>query len=467
VSAKPVGTVVRLEHFGIGDAAQYDISAGPKVPACLEPWIRLPPAPPGDDGETILARWQREARGLLWSAAEGEAEEAARAAREEVRGWLEEPAGQAWFERLAVSSRQDGPARAWLSALRAAGWCRCYPDLTETGEPVWPKGVSLVQPGVEFVYDDGPGPRMVRVARFATEPSRARCTVALKQPTEGTPLRAALDLEPAVAAVPGVAPLLQGLVGAEREAYARGSPVADPVKALRPVLEGFAQAAPKVAPAQADALLDGLRRYAATHKLEILPRHWSRGAVLRREDLAADETEGAVVFFDARPAGEVVAVVRLGLSGQGVREQSGVRISGGPAPEGYPELVKLAAAGGAPAADFLTKLRSWPASRLEAEDHLDIEAVDLFVAFHDPAGDPWRAADPGAAQAFGQAIGRILESAFGLVLFSPRSMQEHPPSWLDVRNSDAVVSGRVRRVLRPGLKYPDGRLRIPAIVTLE
>jgi hypothetical protein len=61
----------------------------------------------------------------------------------------------------------------------------------------------------------------------------------------------------------------------------------------------------------------------------------------------------------------------------------------------------------------------------------------------------------------------VLRQNWKLYPFYPVAYQDHPDGWLQRAPGRNMVTGRVRRVLRPGLQDEDGHLRLPALVEVE
>lgn len=98
---------------------------------------------------------------------------------------------------------------------------------------------------------------------------------------------------------------------------------------------------------------------------------------------------------------------------------------------------------------------------------LAVVAVQVFVDFWAELGDEWRKRDGGSARAFADRLASFLQHALGLFTFSPMTYQEFPDGWLQRVGGRPMVSGRVRRVLRPGLQDGQNQLRVPALVEVE
>lgn len=98
---------------------------------------------------------------------------------------------------------------------------------------------------------------------------------------------------------------------------------------------------------------------------------------------------------------------------------------------------------------------------------LGVVAVQFFVDFWAELGQPWREREPERAAAFGERLCGFLQHALGLFPFAPASYQEFPDGWLQRVGGRGMVTGRVRRVVRPGLQDAQNQLRVPALVEVE
>jgi hypothetical protein len=98
---------------------------------------------------------------------------------------------------------------------------------------------------------------------------------------------------------------------------------------------------------------------------------------------------------------------------------------------------------------------------------LAVVAVQFFVEFWAEPGQSWRERDAGRAATFGERLGAFMQHALGLFPFSPGTYQEFPDGWMQRVGGRGMVTGRVRRVLRPGLQDSQNQLRVPAVVEVE
>src|SRR5207249_4140575 len=101
-----------------------------------------------------------------------------------------------------------------------------------------------------------------------------------------------------------------------------------------------------------------------------------------------------------------------------------------------------------------------------AGGYLELAAVDLFTRFWDHVQPVWANTDPASAETFAEGLRVMLREAFGLEAFAPLNYRDHPSGWVNVPPGTRMTSGRVTRVLRPGLAS-GGVLRVPARVEAE
>jgi hypothetical protein len=62
----------------------------------------------------------------------------------------------------------------------------------------------------------------------------------------------------------------------------------------------------------------------------------------------------------------------------------------------------------------------------------------------------------------------MLRENFGLSTFEPKTDRDYPAEWVTYAPGTRLTTGRVTRILRPGLYHPvEGILRLPAYVEAE
>ncbi|MFL5338567.1 MAG: hypothetical protein ACJ8F7_00220 [Gemmataceae bacterium] len=234
----------------------------------------------------------------------------------------------------------------------------------------------------------------------------------------------------------------------------------------RKLLDAFAQVE-GLEPAIGDPMLAALRRWCSEHGLGVLPGTWEFGRPVDYQELSPDECDAVVLFRYDVAKSLVCRVRKFGLRrGDAVIRKSAVTVSAGPAPEGFPELEDLAKS---PAADaekaLLARLKEWRLAALH--DTLEMTAVQFFVDFWGELGEPLRQRDADKAAEFGRRLAHVLHQGFCLFAFSPAAYQDYPDGWLHRVPGRQMVSGRVRRVVRPGLQDEHNHLRVPALVEVE
>ncbi len=418
-------------------------------------WADLPPPPSwGEVAVPPLVAWVEEVRAAGQKPRGPAPAEAA--ARTRFAHWVVGEAGREWFARcLAETEAQPGgDASRWWQALRSAGWCRAYPDLDPARTPPvpeWPADTPRGWPAVSAVPSDLPVGGVVGVPRYSPTPSEARVILSDGRPAPGSPLALFHDLFAAVGAV-------EAWWGEGRwdEAHQLSAgPPADPGRAA--VLVG--------------KWLDVLGGSTAGKEkcLQALGE-WARGFGLDLVVPGPTEPEAgpAVVtrgVFSDLPARRVVRASGCGLTaGDRVLRQAVVEVSLGPAPPGFVELE--AAAEKLPPKNPLRD-RVFLLQEALRGDYLREAAVELYVDYWGETGAAVRAADPALAAEFAARLTGFLHAAYGLSMFTPTSIHDHPDGWLAVVPGGRAMTGLVRSVRRPGLQDEHGNLRIPALVEVE
>jgi hypothetical protein len=244
---------------------------------------------------------------------------------------------------------------------------------------------------------------------------------------------------------------------------------ADEADGLGPVLDELAKLDPTADAAHLaarDDLLSLVRGWAGDIGLGVVPEDWSFAAGGTAPPADAPGVTAKPVFRRDVSAGRIARVKAFGLvRGDEVIRPAEVVISAGPPPPGLTELEAAAEAIPGPAGDEVRAafrdLR--PAG---AGGFGELAAVELFTRFWDRAYPEWAAVDPVAAAAFADGLGRMLAAGYGLAAFAPLHYRDHPAGWVVVPAGTRMTTGRVVRVLRPGLVAGDA-LRLPARVEAE
>ncbi|MBX9622510.1 MAG: hypothetical protein K2X82_01715 [Gemmataceae bacterium] len=243
----------------------------------------------------------------------------------------------------------------------------------------------------------------------------------------------------------------------------------DEADGLGPILDEVAKLDPTADAAHLaarDDLLSVVRGWAGDIGLAVSPTDWSfrDGGPAPPADAPGVVTK--VVFRRDVPAGRVARVKAFGLvKGEEVIRPSEVVVSAGPPPAGLTELEAAAGAipgaGGEAVREAFRDLR--PAG---LGGYLELAAVELYTRFWDRAHPDWAAIDPAAAAGFGVGLGAMLRDGFGLTPFDPVNFRDYPAGWVVVPPGTRMTTGRVTRVLRPGLAAGDV-LRVPARAEAE
>lgn len=215
-----------------------------------------------------------------------------------------------------------------------------------------------------------------------------------------------------------------------------------------------------------DDLLSLVHGWAGDIGLGVVPADWSFAAGGPGPTADAVGVVSKPVFRRDVPAGRIARIKVFGMvRGREVIRPADIVISAGPPPPGLTELEAAAGAIPGPAGDEVRAafrdLR--PAG---AGGFGELAAVELFTRFWDQAYPEWAAVDAVGAGAFADGLGRMLAAGYGLTAFAPLHYRDHPAGWVVVPPGTRMTTGRVARVLRPGLVAGDA-LRLPARVEAE
>jgi hypothetical protein len=359
-------------------------------------------------------------------------------------------AGSDWFHDLASLAQTSRDASAWLDTISQTVGVRCYPSVnSETGGLSWPSNVPVLQPGLTIRWEVPPGV-VVHVDRFATTAAAARFHLLVgseRCSPLGTAIlawRAASDADLA-----GVRAALGS--GVEDALQTDGPPGAHLVLA---VLDELAREEPRPA---VDVTITAIRRWAKSGGWSVIPE----GAPSLDQELTVRP-----VFKRETATGGVVRLKSYGLrSENGVIRNGEVVVSAGPPPHGLTELeAQAAAAPGATGEALRAALRGLRQAGLEG--YLEFAVVDLYRLFWDQVYPAWTAENPSESQVFADNLLSMVREAFDLHPFYPHNYRDQPPESVLVPPGTRMTTGRVVRVLRPGLTA-NGALRLPARVEAE
>ena len=137
-----------------------------------------------------------------------------------------------------------------------------------------------------------------------------------------------------------------------------------------------------------------------------------------------------------------------------------------PKPAGFAELLEFASHQDVIGCEtYRERLLAWPDAALSGT--LEMTAVQFFVDFWGELGEKLRNHDAKSAQELSNRLVSVLRQNWKLYPFYPAAYQDYPDGWLQRTPGRNMVTGRVRRLLRPGLQDDDGHLRVPALVEVE
>ena len=110
-------------------------------------------------------------------------------------------------------------------------------------------------------------------------------------------------------------------------------------------------------------------------------------------------------------------------------------------------------------------IRRWPSKRLKSarslQNAIKGEFFDLFFDTIDSLSD-----DNLRSRAQ-SAFADILKSELSAFLFMPSTITEVEDDWIKPVNKSTEMSGKIKKVVKPGLRDSRGALITPAIVELE
>lgn len=202
-------------------------------------------------------------------------------------------------------------------------------------------------------------------------------------------------------------------------------------------------------------------------ELEPTPSRWTFLRLVSWEDLELDQNTLATIFHSTIARG-CIQIKAFGLRRRGgdtIRECE-LRVSAGASPIGFDELCRLVESPANSGEERLKqRLQGWPRACLQ--DAFDVAAERLFIDFWGPLGDEMRLHNSDGARRFGEQLSLLLEHELQLQTFYPETFQDYPTGWLLLDSDHGGVTGRVRRVIRPGVKDESDNLHVPAIVEID
>jgi len=216
-------------------------------------------------------------------------------------------------------------------------------------------------------------------------------------------------------------------------------------------------------------MLDAARGWASTRGLTIRPLRWSFASPPTAEELALEEPPMLPApSFTAETDVGSIELQELGWSGEDGTLLHAPRLiySVGRAPTHYEELrAHLASVPSWPGAPrLLSELDKWPQRQVESSDSLRFSAEHFFDRFWEAVGD--RPLPP-EVQDCADMLSRLLRENLGSDIFLPSSTKDYRREWVKVRNRGPFNTGRVTRIIRPGLCRSADSLIFPAVVDVE
>ncbi|VTR98092.1 hypothetical protein [Tuwongella immobilis] len=396
------------------------------------------------------------------------------------RGWLATEPGEEWlnswmgFARHAMSQE-----RIWLQFLMQQGWLEFYPRWDfETGLVEWPDDHPLPA-ALQWEFADAALRAILRVERFSVVPSRCRLVLSQGTRREGSQLATCHDFaEWLLQLVPSEHHLLQQAV-TDRDQLRHGQPLeADPARLMR-YLDGWWQLVPgtnwaRLAPEEQprygqglDALRAWIRSWDEHNPITILPIDWRFDMPTMWHESQNDRQEASFVYRRDEPRGRIFRIRQFGWQqAETIHRKAQVSVSVGVAPLGLTELEAVLQP---PLSDVETTLRQrlqdWRKASLDGD--LERVALQLFADFWDQLFDPFDSVNRERAHAVADRLREVMQQELGFAAFYPKLFQEQPEGWIEVAEGTRMRTGRVLRVLRPGLVDREGQLMLPARVEVD
>lgn len=406
----------------------------PKLPlqSPPSPWSVLPPPPQIEEVvPAVLVRWMKSAS---TSPATDEA-----AALQRFQTWLRESKeGEAWFHGLTSrAAKCPGPEREWWQVLRARQWCSCYPDLDSAFKPFWPTGLPQEWPTFRSTPSDDPIGAWVKVRRYAAVEGNARIVVSDGRPTSGSP---AAQFGELVQTAPSDDTWRGGLWSAART-------LTHATDADRPTI--------------VDLALQLLERSAGRYDEAVL--NWVRSFGI--EVVPPGGGERTTYRFDPSAPGTVLSLSAIGFRDHDTVLHEGIVVKSlGPKPEA---LIQLEASANGLPADHPLRVGVEGLTAAAAQHYLLEAAVKLFTDYWDEAGRMLRSQRPSTADELSVRLEHYLADSLGLVSFRPTTLRSYADGWTKALPGSRLMTGRVLRLVRPGLQDQRGNLIVQAIAEVE
>jgi hypothetical protein len=477
----PLGYVEEVREFSsAGKPGLVRISTGPLKPE-VRRWMEMrPPVFPGLPSDPAsqpnhrLTAWHHEVVRLPWYASQAEAR--IKHFREEFERWLGGE-GQSWLNTFIQDLAKNDPpasvqlARSWWEAILAAG-VRCFPSSTLPA--TWPENTpGSIAPGVQWEFHDKvPLRQAIGPVVFATRIEQVRGTFSLgvRRPSEVLDTAVALydDTRARFAAVPKLMAAVETLMVQARDDCLLGRATRSQARLVLPVLDALAPLHEESQEGRAlGTLLARVRGWCATDNLDVLPPRWKQGDPLPKEGQGIE----CVLGFSSGERGS------MRLRSFGLRKATGevirpavVELSAGAAPPLYEDVrAALHALPDHQGVTLAEAMTAWATTGAEAD--LKYPAMKLWSDFWTGLGHSFRESRREAFERVEGLLRAMLEDGFDLVAFYPESVRQYDTEWIETTRGSANATGRVRRVVRPGLHSRPSRgkpdLYLPAIVEAE
>lgn len=411
-------------------------------------------------------------------------------------------------------SEVTGRARVWMKYVLETGLCRCWPAIDIENWRIAPGHFSGTQADdqahITWVLDDAPRGEIVpgTEIRFSTSGELARVTMSLGPARNGGAVDLSNRIDAALQAIPPIPASrlnepVRRIRDASLESEIHGKSVRNAADLVRPLLDGLlhygndwdAGGTPGTGapiPQKAfsslaiddsdtsnpetmdprDRLLETIRAWSNLSEMAIVPERWSFSSQATADVLPSDMLTDPQ--FDGQASRGRLVLTQFGLfrraptlSAESIAECK-AHLSAGSAPSQYDDFRRRVLAVAARISDvkpLSDSLATWP--KFAIEGNLEYAAQQLYVEFWKLLGGAFAAANAAEFLELRERLDAFLETDFGLLVFYPRSCHDHPERWLTIVSSQRIVTGRVTRIVRPGMTDRRNAIRFPAIVEVD
>jgi hypothetical protein len=490
-SDKPVGEVLGVERFHCaGRRGSVVLSCGNVWPSQWLPCLTIHRIPPdADEGlvPDVLREFSNALTAIPWSGAAAIPELKRHVTA--VVAWIAGGEGEKWLNGLLqvrVARARPDPAQRWLLelliGLESGGSLQVYPTMEHRDAAVrWPLEKTDAGQKIQWTADDSsPTGQLVGTkVWFSTDPERARGTFSLGR-DDGQASAVLADEILRLAQAGELTELAQAATALRhwslvqaRVSASGGTEVDLAPAALFACLDALGEL-DRVRPASSgdlESMVSAMRKWCGVFGWVMTPVAWASGRPLTKLDLALDQrTDVPAEFSETVPRGELL-VKQLGLKTKLGRElrPSQFGESAGPPPHEYGELLARLESIQDSRCDALAEaMRGWPARCLKSPDVLRYAIQEEFLdKFWDLLGGDFRQKFGDGFAMLEKTLAALLERQFGCVMFFPVRLSDWREGWIKFVNSGSQEGGRIRRVLRPGLRTRTNDLISKAKVEVE